>query len=160
MAWRSLAQAPSKYWVLTSYTSCHSYLFYKHHTPSVNCMAATTDFTPDTFIQVMCWGIQREAKGQKRPLQLGCKRDFFFNIFLFKCWIKQYLEEHELWVIAALWACCIRDDTHQHRARGHEDHGQPGAEHAHPRQVEVAILPSLQTDRYFGTHIPAIRPVF
>lgn len=159
MAWRSLAQAPSKHWVLTSYTSCHSYLFYKHHTPSVNCMAATTDFTPDTFTQVTCWGIQHRLKA-KKGFSSWVIKEIFLNNFLFKCWIKQHLEEHEMWVIAALWACHIRDDTHQHWARGHEDHGQPGAEHTHPRQVEVAILPSLQTDRYFGTHIPAIRPVF
>lgn len=47
-----LAQAPSKHQILTYSKSCHSYLFYRHHTPSANCMAATTDLTPDSSTQL------------------------------------------------------------------------------------------------------------
>lgn len=71
---------------------------------SVNCIATTIDFTPDTFIQVMGGGIQIKAESQERPLQWGCIIEAGFWFFLIKYWNNKYMEEFSLsqcyWLIA------------------------------------------------------------
>lgn len=89
-----------------SYTSCHLYLFYKHHTLSVNCIATTTDFTPDTFNTSYGWWNQGLGWRPRKTSPMGLY-NWGFLFFLIKYWNNKYMEESEIWFITVLLTCCI-----------------------------------------------------
>lgn len=72
-----------------SYTSCHLYLFYKHHMLSVNCIATTTDFTPDTFNTSYGWWNPGLGWRPRKTSQMGLynwEAFLIIIIFLIKYW--------------------------------------------------------------------------